>query len=128
MSIAKVNFIDLTANIDKLDDILVRFIDLKGFHPVLASEIVDKVHGLTSFVADNPCQPLLAELDDLESKYQLKLPNIELTDQNYTFNEMYDYMHQTKEKLEKIKTDIDSGVITFDEAVKRYGISSDLIE
>ena len=100
MSIAKVNFIDLTANIDKLDDILVRFIDLKGFHPVLASEIVDKVHGLTSFVADNPCQPLLSELEDLESKYQLNLPNIELTDQNYTFNEMYDYMHQTKEKLE----------------------------
>ncbi|MFH0766628.1 MAG: hypothetical protein V1920_00885 [Bacillota bacterium] len=73
MSIAKVKFIDLTANLNNLDRILMTFIDLKGFHPVLASEIIDKVHGLTSFVAENPCQPLLTELEDLENRYNLNL-------------------------------------------------------
>jgi len=100
MSIAKVKFIDLTANLDKLDDILVKFIDLKGFHPILASEIVEKVHGLTSFVAENPCQPLLTELEDLEIKYDLKLPKAEQKDQNYTFDEMFKYMHDVKDSLE----------------------------
>ena len=100
MSIAKVKFIDLTANISKLDDFLVKFIDLKGFHPILASEIVEKVHGLTSFVSDNPCQPLLAEVEDLQTKYGFKLLNLEQRDQVYTFNEMYDYMHKTKEEFE----------------------------
>mgnify|MGYP000223840009 FL=1 len=34
-------------------------------------------------------------------------------------------LDETKEKLEKIKTDIDSGVITFDEAVKKYSQDKD---
>ena len=54
MGIAKMKLIDLTSNVSQLDTVLTRFIDIKGFHPVLASEIVEKVHGLTSFVAENP--------------------------------------------------------------------------
>mgnify|MGYP006426971631 FL=1 len=34
-------------------------------------------------------------------------------------------LDETKEKLEKIKTDIDSGVLTFDEAVKKYSQDKD---
>lgn len=99
MSIAKLKFIDLTANISKLDSILYKFIDLKGFHPVHASEIVEKVHGLTSFVADNPCQPILSELADIESRYELNLPDIETREEEYTFNEIYTFLNELKSKL-----------------------------
>ncbi len=104
MGIAKVKFIDLTAHISSLDPILYKFIDLKGFHPVQAREIVEKVRGLTSFVADNPCQPLLAELEDMENKYELELPDIETREEEYTFNEIYDFLNELKEKL---STEID---------------------
>ncbi len=100
MSIAKVKLIDLTTNLNNLDRILMSFIDLKGFHPVHASEIVEKVHGLTSFVTDNPCEPLLEELAEIEEKFAIVLPNIEQRDENYQFNDMFDYMHQFKERLE----------------------------
>jgi len=99
MSIAKLKFIDLTANISKLDTILYKFIDLKGFHPVQASEIVEKVHGLTSLVAENPCQPLLAELEDIENRYDLHLPDIETREEEYTFNEIYEFLNELKGKL-----------------------------
>ncbi len=99
MSIAKVKFIDLTASLSKLDTILYNFIDLKGFHPVQASEIVEKVHGLTSFVADNPCQPLLDELEDMENRYEIILPDIETRNEEYKFNEMYDFLNELKGKL-----------------------------
>ncbi len=99
MSIAKVKFIDLTASLSKLDAILYNFIDLKGFHPVQASEIVEKVHGLTSFVADNPCQPLLDELEDMESRFEINLPDIETRNEEYKFNEMYDFLNELKGKL-----------------------------
>lgn len=99
MSIAKVKFIDLTASASSLNAVLYNFIDLKGFHPVQAREILEKVRGLTSFVADNPCQPLLAELEEIENKYEIKLPNIETREEEYTFNEIYDILSELKEKL-----------------------------
>jgi V/A-type H+/Na+-transporting ATPase subunit I len=99
MSIAKIKLVDITSNTTNLDAVLTRFVDLKDFHPVLASEIVERVHGSTSFVAENPCQPLLQDLDEIEKKYDLNLPDIELKDYNYDFNEMYDYMVEIKERL-----------------------------
>ncbi len=101
MSIAKVKLIDLTTNLNNLDRILMSFIDIKGFHPVLASEIVEKVHGLTSFVTENPCEPLLSELDDIEHKFDISLPSIEQRDENYKFSDMQEYMHKFKERLEE---------------------------
>lgn len=101
MGIAKVNLIDLTSNVSNLDRVLTRFIDLKDFHPVLASEIVDKVHGLTSFVSENPCVSMLQELDEIEKKYDLNLPNIEQRDVEYNLNSMFDYIQEIKASLEK---------------------------
>ncbi len=106
MSIAKVKLIDINANVSNLDNILMRFIEIKNFHPVLASEIVEKVHGLTAFVAENPCQTLLTDLTDLETKYELNLPVIEQHDIDYNFNEMYDYMSNVRGKLEVEMTHI----------------------
>ncbi|MCV2232375.1 V-type ATP synthase subunit I [Paracholeplasma manati] len=106
MGIAKVNLIDLTSNVSNLDKVLTRFIDLKNFHPILASEIVERVHGLTSFVAENPCQTMLQEIEDIETKYDLKLPNIEYRDENYNLNEMYDYITEIKRSLEEEVTQI----------------------
>ena len=99
MGIAKIKLVDITSNTANLDPVLSRFVDLKDFHPVLASEILERVHGSTSFVAENPCQPLLQELDEIEKKYDLNLPATEQRDYNYDFNEMYDYMAQIKESL-----------------------------
>lgn len=99
MGIAKIKLVDITSNTTNLDSVLTRFVELKDFHPVLASEIVERVHGSTSFVEDNPCQPLLQDLEEIEKKYELNLPDIILKDYNYNFNEMYDYMSGIKERL-----------------------------
>ncbi len=101
MGIAKMKLIDITANLEQLDVVLARFIDVKDFHPVLASEIVERVHGLTSFVDENPCSTLLQEIEDIETKYDLNFPVIEQEEQVYNFNEMYDYLVETKEQLGK---------------------------
>jgi V/A-type H+/Na+-transporting ATPase subunit I len=100
MAIAPIKLIDITSNRKNLDNVLTRFIDLKGFHPVLASEIIDRVHGLTSFVADNPCQPLLQELAEIDKKYNLNLPDIEQREIDDDFSEMSEYILEIKESLE----------------------------
>ena len=100
MGIAKVKLIDLTSNVSNLDRVLMRFIDLKNFHPVLASEIVEKVSGLTSFISENPCQAMLQDIVDIETKYDLNLPNEEYRDENYNLNQMYEYITDLKASLE----------------------------
>lgn len=101
MAIAKIKLVDITSNLSNLDNVLTRFIDLKGFHPVLASEIIDRVHGLTSFVADNPCQPLLNELAEIDKKFELNLADDERRDIDYNFSEMSEYILEIKEKLQE---------------------------
>ncbi|MBU1093411.1 MAG: V-type ATP synthase subunit I [Firmicutes bacterium] len=100
MSIAKVKLIDLTTNLNNLDPILMSFIDLKGFHPVHASEIIEKVHGLTSFVTENPCEPLLTELDEIEQQFKIGLSDKENRDEKYKFSDMLEYMHEFRNRLE----------------------------
>lgn len=99
MGIAKIKLIDITSNTTNLDSVLTRFVDLKGFHPVLASEIVERVHGSTSYGAENPCQPLLQELEDIEKRYDLDLPSVEDKNYEYNFSEMYEYMGEIKDSL-----------------------------
>lgn len=99
MGIAKMKLIDITANLEQLDVVLARFIDVKDFHPVLASEIVERVHGLTSFVDENPCSTLLQEIKDIETKYNLDFPVIEQDEQVYNVNEIYDYLVTVKKQL-----------------------------
>lgn len=99
MSIAKIKLINISGNVKDLDSALTKFADITDFHPVLASEIVDKVQGSTTFVADNPWKKLLDDLIDLENRYDLQLPSDEHRESQYTYNEMYDYMTDVKTRL-----------------------------
>ncbi|HBT59539.1 MAG TPA: V-type ATP synthase subunit I [Acholeplasmataceae bacterium] len=100
MSIAKVKLVDMTSNVSNLDRVLTKFIDTKNFHPVLATEFVERVRGLTSFVSENPCQTMLQDLKDIEVKYDLNLPNDEIKDAEYNLNEMFEYMQTVRRSLE----------------------------
>ncbi|CCV65597.1 cation exporting V-type ATPase, subunit I [Paracholeplasma brassicae] len=106
MSIAKVKLVDMTSNVSNLDRVLTKFIDTKNFHPVLATEFVERVRGLTSFVSENPCQTMLQDLKDIEVKYDLNLPNDEIKDAEYNLNEMFEYMQTVKRSLEGEKNRI----------------------
>ncbi len=106
MSLIKMKLIDLVSKMNQIDDVLMTFVDLTGIHPVLASEIVARVKGLSSLVSENPCLSILNELDDLSSEYHLELKDVEQKDKTYNFNEMYDYVSALREKLESLSTQI----------------------
>lgn len=100
MSISKMKLIDITSNLSDMDAILEKFVTLTHVHPVLAQDIIEKVHGSTSFVAENPCQPLLQDLKDIEERFNLKLTDVEQRNYDYPFSEMFQYMTDLKQQLE----------------------------
>jgi V/A-type H+-transporting ATPase subunit I len=99
MAISTIKLIDITARQDKLDDVLTKLIETEHVHPVLASEIIEKVHGSTSFVSENPCQALLQDVKDIETKFNINLSNVEQRNYDIDFDEMYDYMQNLKYQL-----------------------------
>ena len=44
---------------------------------------------------------MLQEIDEIEKKYELNLPNLEQRDIEYNINEMYEYINETKDALEQ---------------------------
>ena len=107
MAISTIKLIDITANQNQLDDVLTTLIKTENIHPVLASEIIEKVHGSTSFVSENPCQALLQDVKDIETKFNIQLTDVEQRNYDIDFDEMYEYMQNLKlqlnEEISRIK-------------------------
>jgi len=88
MAIAKTKLITITSNLANLDQVLMRFIDLEDFHPVPSNQIVDTVHGLTSFKPDNLCSGILNELVQYDQEYELRLLTHDIRSLDYNFDKM----------------------------------------
>jgi len=107
MAIAKTQLITITSNLANLDQVLMRFIDLEDFHPVLSTRIVDSVHGLTSFKSDNFCTGILNELLQIEKEFDLNLTESEIRSLEYDFDNMRETIKESheilQERINKIK-------------------------
>lgn len=101
MAIAKTKLITLSSGLENLDQVLTRFIHLEDFHPVLANKIVDSVHGLTSFSADNACTGILSEITQIEKEFDLHLAVHEICDLQYDFAAMQKTIHESHEILKQ---------------------------
>ncbi|MBU1020922.1 MAG: V-type ATP synthase subunit I [Firmicutes bacterium] len=135
MGIAKTNLINITAHIDYLETALVKFINLECFHPVESSLIVGKVHGLTTFNGDNPCNISLGEISEIEREFDFKIKEEEVKEIEYSvdnvcgivtsihlsLNKMVEKSRAIQEKIQKYQDalvqihNIESLDISFDD-------------
>lgn len=102
MAIAKLNLINITSSNKNLDKVLEKFVLVDYIHPVIASDIIDKVHGLTSFSTENPCNIILKELEEIEKENNITLPTIAVNSIDYTLDSMRDYVHSTHDEIQKL--------------------------
>jgi len=99
MAIAKTRLVNITSNLNDLDRVLSRFVELNTIHPVLASEFTDKVHGLTTFSSENPCNVILKELTDMEEELDFQFPVREVCQVDHTLENMGTYIKTAHQKL-----------------------------
>ena len=102
MAIAKLNLVNISSKNNQLNQVLEKLVILEDVHPVLASEIVDKVHGLTSFSTENPCNIILKELEEIEKENEIELPTISINSIDYTLDNMKNYVHTTHDQIQKL--------------------------
>jgi V/A-type H+-transporting ATPase subunit I len=102
MAIAKINLFNITSSNKNLDQVLEKFVLLDFIHPVIASDIVDKVHGLTSYSTENPCNIILKELEEIEKENDIELPTIGVNSIDYSLDNMREYIHSTHDHIQRL--------------------------
>lgn len=102
MAIAKTKLVNITSDLTNLDPVLERFVGLSCFHPVLSSQIVESVHGLTSFTSENPCNTILNELLEIEKEFEYEIPSVSVTSIADTLDGMNQYVSTTHQTLKSL--------------------------
>jgi len=102
MAITKLKLFRLNGNQKDMDRILGRFVSLQCVNPIKVNEFIDRVHGLTAFTAENPCNVIYKELQDIEKENDVLIPIKEVSDFAYSYDMMRDYVYFTHEKLKKL--------------------------
>lgn len=100
MAIAKMKLINISAEKEYLDDVLLKFVDLDYFHPEPAVKFIDTVHGLTSMDEENPVSEVLSRFKEICSDMDLDLPKIAMRDKNYDLGGMKNYMENVYQRFQ----------------------------
>lgn len=104
MAIAKMNLVNITSDQKRLDEVLLRFVELDCFHPEPAVKIAESVHGVTTLQEEDPYTELLTRLKDLEVNLGLSLSNEFIKEWNCDLNEIRSYMNELVSKWEQIQS------------------------
>ena len=90
--ITKMRLINLTADKSMVDEVLRRFIDYKGFHPVDNQKILTTVHGASTFEGTNPATELLEQIYEIEEELNLTLLPVKTRKLKTTLDDMHQYI------------------------------------
>ncbi len=101
MAIAKLNLLDIEFPQSASDSVLLKLINLDGFHPEPASKFVDSVQGLSVLNRENIYADLLANMDEAKERFKIQYKKEENMDTKLN-------IIQSKENFEKIINDINA--------------------
>lgn len=102
MAIAKMKLVNISSDIEHLQEVLLRFIELKVFHPIEASQISKSIAPLQGFQEENTIKELYASALQLQD--MLKLPSQKSTSfhKNDSLDEIKERLNQYLERCQQI--------------------------
>lgn len=109
MAIAKLKLLEIEFPQEQDDAVLMKLVNLDGFHPEYASKFADSVQGLSVLNRENPYADLIGRMEEARDKYQLNLQcqNIDNTKMNIIQADTFfcNCLEQVSQ-IEKVKEDL----------------------
>ncbi len=106
MSIEKMELVNITGPVEKLDDVLAKLSGCGCFHMEQASKVVSRKSGYTSLNDDNPYTAPLKQLGELAAKSGVKLGWADYSDiEGMSASELEHYISESKETVDKLTAD-----------------------
>ncbi len=103
MAIAKMKLVNLIADKNNLDEMLLRFVELDCFHPEAAGKIAEQVHGVTVLQEEDPYKELMARCKDIEVNMGLSLDKEFVKERNVDLDAIRTYMDGITSRWNQIR-------------------------
>lgn len=131
MAIAKLKLLEIEFPQEQDDAVLMKLINLDGFHPEYASKFADSVQGLSVLNRENPYADLIGRMDEAKEKYQLNLKCQEVDNTRMNIIQADTFFCNVLEQAaqyEKVKEDLQEMVTENEATIKQleHMIDSDL--
>jgi V/A-type H+-transporting ATPase subunit I len=104
MANARLKLFRINSDLDNLEKVLEKFVDLTCIYPVKAYEFVSQVHGLKSMDIVNPYEDIEKQIRDLEKENDIEIPKTDIHKKNYTFERIHEYVTDIHERLKKLNS------------------------
>ena len=100
MAISKMKLVNILADNEYLNDVLLKFVELDYFHPEPASKFVDSVHGLTTLSDENPITDVLTHFNEVLQDMDMTLPVKDVKNGEYDLEGIRKYIDSIHERFE----------------------------
>lgn len=102
MAIAKMKLVNIHADIEQLQDVLLRFIELKDFHPIEASQISKNLTPMKGVGEENTIKELYASATQLQRNLHLEFNESCSLKMNFTLEEIAEKLANIQEYAQQI--------------------------
>ena len=109
MAIAKLKLLEIEFPAEQYDSVLMKLINLDGFHPEYASKFADSVQGLSVLNRENPYADLIARMEEARDSYHLNLKCQDVDNTRINIIQADTFFCNVLEqvtKIEKVKEDL----------------------
>ena len=109
MAIAKLKLLEIEFPAEQYDSVLMKLINLDGFHPEYASKFADSVQGLSVLNRENPYADLIARMEEARDRYHLDLKCQDVDNTRINIIQADTFFCNVLEqvtKIEKVKEDL----------------------
>lgn len=109
MAIAKLKLLEIEFPAEQYDSVLMKLINLDGFHPEYASKFADSVQGLSVLNRENPYADLIARMEEARDGYHLDLKCQDVDNTRINIIQADTFFCNVLEqvtKIEKVKEDL----------------------
>ena len=102
MAIAKMKLINIISYKDKLEDVLLKVLDLDNFHPEAASKMIEKVDTLTSMNEDSPYAETLQKYQEVASVLNIQVSKQHVSDVSLDLDKAKAFVEQAADHAKLI--------------------------
>lgn len=109
MAIAKLKLLEIEFPAEQYDSVLMKLINLDGFHPEYSSKFADSVQGLSVLNRENPYADLIARMEEARDGYHLDLKCQDVDNTRINIIQADTFFCNVLEqvtKIEKVKEDL----------------------
>ena len=119
MAISRLNLVSINFDKYRYNEVLLKLFSHDDFHPELASKFIDSVTGLSVYNQDNLYEEILVRLNDASNKYNFKLEEVEVENNQINILKVKEYSKKENAEVIPLCVKIEEELSSLDDGDKK---------